>query len=80
VCPWCSCPPTSEDGESGFKWEFHFLVEDTQGHTLPIIVADEEAEQLLSLKADKYPTPTPSYAQNAQKPNSNPISPSTRLP
>ena len=31
------------------------LLEDTQGDTLPVIVADEDAEELLQLSPDKSP-------------------------
>lgn len=31
-----------------------FLLEDAQGDTLPVIVADEDADELLQLQADKY--------------------------
>ena len=35
------------------------LLEDTQGNTLPVIVADDEAEELLDLTAQKYPPQPP---------------------
>ena len=30
------------------------LLEDSTGETLPVIIADEDADQLLGLQADKY--------------------------
>jgi len=53
LCPKCHCPPSSNDDENAFKWEFMLLLEDSQGDTLPVIVADEDAEELLQLSPDK---------------------------
>jgi hypothetical protein len=53
ICPECRIPPSSEEG-SGYKWEFALLLEDAQGDTLPVIVADEDADELLHLEPDKY--------------------------
>jgi hypothetical protein len=57
TCPSCNIPPSTEDDENNFKWEFMILVEDSEGDTLPIIIAEEEAEELLSLPPEKYPLP-----------------------
>jgi len=54
LCPRCNVPPSSDNDESPYKWEFMLLLEDTQGDTLPVIVSDEDAEDLLQLTPDKY--------------------------
>lgn len=55
ICPKCHCPPShNDDNENPFKWEFMLLIEDSQGDTLPVIVADEDAEELLQLSPDKF--------------------------
>jgi len=61
VCKKCLCPPPSShyEDDSPFRWEFKLLLEDSQGNTLPVIVADEEAEDLLDLTPEKYPPQRP---------------------
>jgi hypothetical protein len=59
VCPNCCVPPSSGDGDDNpYRWEFKLLLEDTEGDKLAVIVADEEAEHLLNLQADKSVPPT----------------------
>src|SRR5277367_192529 len=59
ICPRCSLPPNAEGDEVPYKWEFMLLLEDCHGDMLPVIVADEDADQLLQLPADKSPPPPP---------------------
>lgn len=55
LCPKCHCPPSNNDDDgNGFQWEFMLLLEDSQGDTLPVIVAEEDAEELLQLSPDKF--------------------------
>ena len=61
ICPRCSLPPNAEDDEVPYKWEFMLLLEDCQGDTLPVIIADDDADELLQLPAEKsHPSPDPS--------------------
>ena len=53
VCPQCNVPPSSPEGNP-YKWQFALLLEDSQGDTLPVIVADEDASGLLQMQPDKY--------------------------
>ena len=60
LCPECNVPPSSAGTESPYKWEFSLLLEDVNGDTLPVIIADEDAEELLGLQPDKYLSLKPS--------------------
>jgi len=51
VCPHCATPAGTVGDP--YKWQFYLWVEDEMGSMLPLIVADDEAEYLLSLKPDK---------------------------
>jgi len=57
LCPGCNVPPSSANDENPYKWEFNLLLEDVDGECLPVIIADENAEELLGLQPDKYPLP-----------------------
>ena len=58
MCPTCNLPPGSEEeDEPKYKWEFMVLLQDWKGHLLPVIIADEDADHLIGLAADKYSLP-----------------------
>lgn len=53
LCPECNIPPTDDDEGNPYRWEFALLLEDSQGDTIPVTVAHEDAMNLLQLTPDK---------------------------
>jgi len=53
LCPDCKIPPTDDDEGNSYRWQFSLLLEDSQGDTIPVTVAHEDAMNLLQLTPDK---------------------------
>lgn len=53
LCPECGVPPTDDEEGNSYRWEFSLLLEDSQGDTIPVTVAHEDAMNLLQLTPDK---------------------------
>jgi len=49
----CKIPPTDDDEGNSYRWQFSLLLEDSQGDTIPVTVAHEDAMNLLQLTPDK---------------------------
>ena len=53
LCAQCRIPPTDDEEGNSYRWEFSLLLEDSQGDTIPVTVAHEDAMNLLQLTPDK---------------------------